>query len=56
MVRYIDSKWKNKKVKKILEMMGGCTFGAYLLSDLLIALYVGTYYKIMGRMGVCVLH
>lgn len=54
MVRYIDSKWKNENVKKLLERIGGCTFGAYLLSDLLIALYVEPYYAIMGRRGICV--
>lgn len=55
MVRYIDSKWKNENVKKLLEWIGGCTFGAYLLSDLLIALYVGPYYAIMEE-GEYVLH
>lgn len=52
LARYLQTVIKSGQFWRMVSMIGGATFGAYLLSDLFLELYTGFYISLMSHMNI----
>lgn len=52
LARYLGSVIRAEWFWNVIRFAGGCSFGAYLLSDMFVEVYMGTYLELMMRMQI----